>query len=55
MRRWLLVLGIVRDAEARRRVDEAFAARYGIVDGWYGVVLRSDPVPVRLDPAEGPA
>lgn len=46
---------VVRDPDARRRVDEAFAGKYGVVDWWYGVVLRSDPVPVRLDPVRGPS
>lgn len=41
---------IVTDAAVRRSVDQAFAAKYGWVDWWYGLVLRSDPVPVRLDP-----
>jgi Uncharacterized protein conserved in bacteria (DUF2255) len=38
--------------EARRAVDAAFAARYGWVDAWYGLLLRRAPVPVRLTPAE---
>ncbi|MFN8641036.1 MAG: hypothetical protein U0802_05015 [Candidatus Binatia bacterium] len=38
-------------AAARARVDAAFAAKYGLVDWWYGVLVRSDPIPVRLDPA----
>jgi hypothetical protein len=39
--------------EARAAVDAAFRAKYGWVDGWYGVLLRHDPVPVRLAPDEG--
>jgi hypothetical protein len=32
-------------------VDAAFRAKYGVVDWWYGVLLRRAPIPVRLDPA----
>jgi hypothetical protein len=39
------------EPEARAAVDAAFRARYGVVDWWYGVLLRRDPVPVRLRPA----
>jgi len=41
---------VVTDAALHHTVDEAFAAKYGWVDWWYGVVLRRDPLPVRLDP-----
>jgi hypothetical protein len=41
---------VVPDAETRARVDAAFAEKYGWVDRWYGLVLRRDPLPVRLDP-----
>jgi hypothetical protein len=41
---------IVTDEAERRAVDRAFAAKYGWVDGWYGLVLRRDAIPVRLDP-----
>ncbi len=40
---------IVTDEAVHRAVNEAFAVKYGWVDWWYGVVLRRDPVPVRLD------
>ncbi|MBM4334707.1 MAG: hypothetical protein FJ108_02175 [Deltaproteobacteria bacterium] len=40
----------VTDEAERRAIDRAFAAKYGWVDGWYGLVLRRDAVPVRLDP-----
>ena len=40
---------IVTDDSLHHAVDEAFAVKYGWVDWWYGVVLRRDPVPVRLD------
>ena len=39
---------------ARERVDGAFAAKYGIVDWWYGVIVRKDPIRVRLDPPPAP-
>jgi Uncharacterized protein conserved in bacteria (DUF2255) len=42
-------------SQARRRVDAAFAARYGRVDAWYGLLLRRDPVPIRLEPVPGAA
>ena len=41
---------VVTDAVLRRAIDEAFAAKYGWVDWWYGVVLRRNPVPVALVP-----
>jgi len=41
---------IVTDDSLHDAVDEAFAVKYGWVDWWYGVVLRRDPVTVRLDP-----
>ncbi|HEX5065233.1 MAG TPA: DUF2255 family protein [Myxococcota bacterium] len=36
------------DPALRAAVDASFHAKYGIVDGWYGVLLRRNPVPVRL-------
>ncbi len=36
--------------EARLAVDEAFAAKYGLVDRWYGLLVRRDAVPIRLVP-----
>lgn len=38
--------------EARRAVDAAFSAKYGLVDAWYGLLLRRDPVPIRLTPVD---
>jgi hypothetical protein len=35
--------------EARRALDAAFAARYGWTDAWYGLLLRRDAVPIRLE------
>jgi hypothetical protein len=34
----------------RAAIDDAFRAKYGMVDWWYGVLLRRDAVPVRLRP-----
>jgi hypothetical protein len=42
------------DPTVRRAVDEAFAAKYGPVDAWYGLLLRRDPVPIRLEAASDP-
>jgi hypothetical protein len=39
---------------AHARVDAAFAEKYGVVDWWYGVIVRKNPIPVRLDPAPPP-
>jgi hypothetical protein len=38
-------------AETKAALDAAFRAKYGVVDWWYGLLLRRAPVPVRLDPA----
>lgn len=37
--------------ETKARLDRAFREKYGLVDWWYGVVLRRNPVPVKLEPA----
>jgi hypothetical protein len=37
--------------EMHARIDAAFHEKYGAVDWWYGVLLRRDAIPVRLDPA----
>jgi hypothetical protein len=44
----------MQDPGVRERVDAAFAAKYGVTDWWYGLLVRRDPVPVRLDPIAGP-
>jgi hypothetical protein len=45
-------LAVIDTSDATRaRVDAAFAAKYGLVDWWFGVLIRKDPIPVRLDPA----
>ena len=38
-------------AETKAALDAAFRAKYGLVDWWYGLLLRRSPIPVRLDPA----
>jgi hypothetical protein len=43
-------VAVVEDAALLRRVDDAFARKYGWVDWWYGVVVRSHAVALRLDP-----
>lgn len=34
----------------RLALDQAFAAKYGLVDFWYGALLRRGAIPIRLDP-----
>jgi hypothetical protein len=36
------------DPAVRATIDARFREKYGLVDWWYGVLLRHDPVPVRL-------
>jgi hypothetical protein len=36
--------------EARATLDARFREKYGLVDWWYGVLLRRHAIPVRLDP-----
>jgi uncharacterized protein DUF2255 len=36
----------------REAVDAAFTAKYGLVDAWYGLLLRRSPMPVRLAPEQ---
>lgn len=43
-------VAVVSDPALARRIDEAFAGKYGWVDWWYGIVVRSHSVPLRLDP-----
>lgn len=38
------------DPATAERVDQAFADKYGWADRWYGLLLRSGHVMVRLDP-----
>jgi len=39
-----------RDPAARARIDQLMAEKYGRTDWWYGLLLRTQVVPVRLDP-----
>ena len=41
----------IEDSAMRARVDAAFRDKYGLVDWWYGLLLRRDPRAIRLDPA----
>ena len=41
-------------AETKLRIDRAFRDKYGLVDWWYGVVLRSTLIPVRLEAIRAP-
>jgi hypothetical protein len=38
---------------SRAALDQAFAAKYGVIDAWYGLLLRRGAVPIRLVAAEG--
>jgi hypothetical protein len=38
------------DAARRLELDQVFATKYGLVDFWYGALLRRGPIPIRLDP-----
>jgi hypothetical protein len=47
------VLAIPEDSGATRSaVDEAFRAKYGLVDRWYGLLVRRDAIPIRLVPED---
>jgi hypothetical protein len=49
--RTLPMTALPEDSPAvRRAVDAAYAEKYGLVDAWYGLLLRSRAVPVRLVP-----
>ena len=37
--------------QTKAALDAAFREKYGFVDWWYGVLLRRDPIPIRLDAA----
>jgi hypothetical protein len=39
------------ERSTRLTVDEAFAEKYGLVDRWYGFLVRREAVPIRLVPA----
>jgi len=47
------VVAVPRDTpEAHASIDRLFRQKYGAVDWWYRVLLRRNPVPIRLDTAE---
>jgi hypothetical protein len=37
--------------DAELAVEEAMAAKYGWIDRWYELIMRFDPIVIRLDPA----
>jgi len=39
--------------EVKQEINEAMAAKYGWIDRWYEILIRPDPIPIRLDPAPG--
>jgi len=47
------VASIEQTPEVKREINEAMAAKYGWIDHWYEILLRPDPIPIRLDPAPG--
>ena len=47
------VASIDEAPEAKQEIDDAMAAKYGWIDRWYEIVIRPDPIPIRLDPAPG--
>ena len=50
------VIASPQDSEAARAsIDSRFREKYGVVDWWYGVLVRRGAIPVRLDPAPEPA
>lgn len=36
--------------EIAAELDAVFREKYGLLDWWYGVLLRRDPIPIRLEP-----
>jgi hypothetical protein len=40
--------------ELRAAIDARFREKYGAIDWWYGVLLRRNPLPVRLRAADAP-
>jgi hypothetical protein len=43
------------DPAVRAAIDASFREKYGLVDWWYGVLLRRNPIPVRLRSADTPS
>ncbi|HKC52623.1 MAG TPA: hypothetical protein VKF60_17675 [Myxococcota bacterium] len=46
------VAAVVAEPDTIRAVEHAFREKYGWVDWWFGLVVRSHPDTVRLDPRE---
>jgi len=42
------------DPSVRAAIDAKFREKYGVIDWWYGVLLRRDPVPIRLRAQDAP-
>ncbi|HEY8155650.1 MAG TPA: nitroreductase/quinone reductase family protein [Myxococcota bacterium] len=41
---------IVESLDAKRAIDDAIAAKYGLIDRWYELLVRHETIPIRLDP-----
>jgi hypothetical protein len=37
-------------ADVRARIDQLYREKYGVVDWWYGLLLRRGAIPIRLEP-----
>jgi hypothetical protein len=37
-------------ADVRARIDQLYRGKYGVVDWWYGLLLRRGAIPIRLEP-----
>ena len=49
------VIARAEDApEVREAIDRRFREKYGRTDWWYGVWVRRNPIPIRLDPVPQP-
>lgn len=40
------------DLETRQALDQRFREKYGLVDWWYGVLVRRGAVPIQLEPRD---
>jgi Uncharacterized protein conserved in bacteria (DUF2255) len=40
------------DLETRQALDQRFREKYGLVDWWYGVLIRRGAVPIQLEPRD---
>ena len=39
-----------RDVETRHALDQQFREKYGLIDWWFGVLVRRGAVPIQLEP-----